>query len=227
MSLQAALDALGDDRAWRGGWYQPIEFPDGSRTHSTKYEDSYFYRSASFGLRKWEQVIRPHLPCPLAGARFLEIGTNAGLYLAQARREGAAAVVGVENHPLFARQARLVLSELCPEAVLVEEDALALGWVKHGPFDLALLANTLYWLVYSDEHGFRPDYEAQMETFLRALAGAARHVLVIGTECGLRYANLTSTIQAMGPHFEIIDARLAPVEDRVLTVAAGRSRSLS
>lgn len=222
-TLQQQLDALADDSQWSGGWYQPIRFPDGSLTHNTKLTDAEFYGAESRGALKWERVIKPHLPCTLDSARFLEIGCNAGLYLALAHAEGAS-VVGVENHPLFIRQARLVLSHLCPSAVLLEDDALAGEWERYGPFDLALLSNALYWMVYSDAHGFLEAHAAQLSKFLRRLAEASKYILVVGSESPLQYANLETSVPMIAESFEIIEAKPMPVNDRRLNIVAGRSR---
>ncbi len=61
--------ALAKEDIWQGGWYQPIEFPDGTRTHSSKYSD--FFSRDDFGERKWNRCIKPYL---LGRDNFLEIG---------------------------------------------------------------------------------------------------------------------------------------------------------
>jgi len=223
--LQQRIDALSDDRQWAGGWYQPIDFPDGSRTHSTKLSDAQFYGSECRGIRKWRKAIAQHLP-NLRGKSFLEIGCNAGLYLSQAWREGAVAIIGVENHPYFARQCRFVLEHLCPCApvTLIEQDATELDWSLVGEVDVVLLANALYWVGYTDEHGAYPDRDRLMQTFLSGLAHAAQTVIVVGAEEGKQYADLASTTALLAPWFDLRTAEIVRVNDRVLNVIVGESR---
>lgn len=209
-TTQSAIDALADDAAWCGGWYQPIIFPDGSRTHSSKLDDAAFYGSESRGMRKWESVIAPSLP-PLEGKRFLEIGCNAGLYLVAAKQAGAAKVYGVESHPQFFAQARFVLSRLCPEAELIHGNALT---VELPTADVTLLANALYWMVYSDERGLLPDHEQRMKQFLRRLTGT---VVIVGTEEPVRYSPLSEVLPLLDG-WDVKVAKVVPVNDRTLNL---------
>jgi SAM-dependent methyltransferase len=224
MTCQPEIDALSDDRQWYGGWYQPILFSDGSRTHSTKMSDERFYGSESRGLRKWDRVIRPHLP-DLTGKRFLEIGCNAGLYLVQAVREGAAACVGVENHPQFAKQCRYVRDRfgVSDRIHLLEQDAAVLDWGKVGFADVALLSNALYRIGHTDERGDYPNRPELLDRFLYGLSGAVPLMVVIGAEEQKRYANLGSTCGLLDPYFRITYAEVVPLNDRTMNVVVGES----
>lgn len=229
MGLQAEIDALSVDRQWFGGWYQPIDFPGGSRTHSTKLSDAQFYGSECRGLRKWRKVIAQNIG-NLRGKRFLEIGCNAGLYLVQAWREGARWCIGVENHPQFIQQCHFVLNALAPDAsiTLIEQDVTKVNWQIIGEVDIALLANALYWIGYTDEHGPYPNRAELMTRFLEGLAKSAKRVVIVGAEeKSKRYEDLETTIPLLEPFFDIRKSEIVPVNDRVLNVIVGDSKCRS
>ena len=245
---QARIDALVDDAAWRGGWYQPIVFPNGARSVSTRFTPEEFFSRDSLGLNKWNKIIRPHIG-ELAGKRFLEIGCNAGLYVAQAALEGAAASYGLENHPHFLKQADLVMEEFSyhvngERVRMVVDDHEAAGWcsmevhireLAGTPWDVALLSNALYWIGYSDEAGFVDHYEEHLNQFLRDLARIARRVVVIGSEGNSRSrwvgdnprlhhvgAALDDVVPRLSKFFRVVKAEKISC-DRRLNLAVGVS----
>jgi hypothetical protein len=155
------------------------------------------------------------------------VGCNAGLKLIQARKAGAARVVGIEALPHSAAQCRFVLAAFGQESKvgLVELNALELRWDSGYPFDLVLFANALYWMVYSDERGYIPDHRRRMAAFLGQVAAASRYVLVVGAEeSHCEYQSLASTLPALEPFFEIQKAEVVPTNSRKLNVIVGRSK---
>ena len=85
-----------------GGWYQPIEFPDGQKTFSKNND---FFERDSFGKRKWDKFIEPYI---LDGKSFLDIGCNAGIHIVLASKK-VKKLYGVERKRQFYNQCRYVL----------------------------------------------------------------------------------------------------------------------
>src|ERR1700680_4839642 len=84
-------------------WFHAIELPHGVRTK----RKSAGTEPADHPDGPWE-VVRRHLPPDLAGKSVLDVGCNAGFYSVQAKRLGAARVLGVDARQHEIRQALLV-----------------------------------------------------------------------------------------------------------------------
>jgi SAM-dependent methyltransferase len=90
-------------------WYQPINFGYGISTKAVdKGGNRITYRSMDRGINKWKHFIKPSLPFDLKNKRVLEVGCNAGLFLAECVREGAREAVGIEKDDHYYSQARFV-----------------------------------------------------------------------------------------------------------------------
>jgi len=231
--IQEQIDALSVVPPHLGGWYQPIEFPDGSRTHSTKMSDDAFYASESKGVRKWDLVIKPNLPFPLDDKQVMEVGCNAGLFIAKALEEGADYVVGVEHLRCFTRQAHFVIQHLTPGAESRYEvracNALTdpfHSWAE--PRDIILFINSLYWMVYTSDNKFIPKHELLMMDFLLRMSKNTHHILVVGCEEKPAFGQaLDSTVSLLEPFFDIDIAKKHQVNDRRLNVVRGKSKWLA
>src|SRR5258708_16595474 len=84
-------------------WLHAIELPHGVWTK----RESAGTEPADHPAGTWE-LVRRHLPPDLAGKSVLDVGCGAGFYSVQAKRLGAARVVGVDARQHEIRQALLV-----------------------------------------------------------------------------------------------------------------------
>ncbi|MEA1925846.1 MAG: hypothetical protein U9M90_01190 [Patescibacteria group bacterium] len=206
------IKELTDDSKWFGGWYQPIEFPDGTRTISTK--DEKFFERDSLGIRKWEKVIKPNLP---KGKSFLDIGCNAGLHMALS---GFDKLWGIERHEHFFNQCLFALEQLGIEARIINEDVLDVELPK---VDITLMANALYWVGYSDEGEFIDNYEQEIDNFLERLSKKTKWLVCVGAEGIDRIGgSLDKTIPVLEKHFKIEKSEKISL-DRELNVIVCKS----
>jgi hypothetical protein len=169
-----------------GPWYQPVDFGGGvvapARSKSGVVHSP---DSLDRGLGKWRAFVEPNLPLPLAGARVLEAGCNAGMLLVECVRAGASEAVGIEIDERYYRQARFVAAAMgrvrgryFPLRVYraAMED---FEWGLLGRFDLALLLNVLYHIGRFDgERHLTPEetFARQVHT-VQGVAGIARHLV--------------------------------------------------
>lgn len=199
---------------WRGGWYQPIEFPNGEKTHSKRYDDETFHSRESLGRSKWDLLIEPNLP---EGDRFLEIGCNAGLYLVLAS-EKYKEVYGVDSEEIFLSQAEEVLRRFNESVYLIQGDALEMDLPS---VDVTLMANVLYWLIYTDENGYREGWEERIERFFEKLD--TKWLVAVGAEDIERFGGkLDLTLPIIKKHFEVEKAEISPLKDRTLNIIVCR-----
>jgi SAM-dependent methyltransferase len=132
-------------------WYQPIHLGPGLTIRSTsKTGTRHAPGSRERGLGKWQSIIVPALPRTLAGARVLDVGSNAGLFLLECARAGAQEAVGIEVEERCVRQAALVhriASRLDRRAYAIEVhhgNIEALDLSTYGYFDMGLLLSVIY-----------------------------------------------------------------------------------
>jgi tRNA (mo5U34)-methyltransferase len=121
-------------------WFHRIDLGDGVVTKGASVSGE----AADHPLPTWE-VVAKALPDDLTGASVLDVGCNAGFYAVEAKRRGAARVLGVDAQRHQVRQAsfvaralgltmefrRMSVYDLTPEAVGVFDVTLALGLVYH------------------------------------------------------------------------------------------------
>jgi tRNA (mo5U34)-methyltransferase len=121
-------------------WFHLIDLGQGvvTKTRSAAGE------AADHPRGEWE-VIRKHLPADLSGKTLLDVGCNAGFFSFEAKRRGAARVLGIDaqRHHIrqasFARRAlgadvefrRLSVYDLDPRGIGQFDITLALGLVYH------------------------------------------------------------------------------------------------
>lgn len=222
MVLQAEINSLADAKQWDGGWYQPIQFPNGTRTFSLKYGDN-FFNMESFGKKKWERIIRPYLP---SGKLFTEIGCNAGLNLVLAREAGFEHVWGVEISSYFAKQCHFVLNAFGSRASLIVADAFDYDYAALPMMDVMVMSNALYWMGYSDEHGYAPDYQVRMKRFLERMFLKANRLVIIGRENIDRIGGKRElTCQALEPYFNVTVSDIVPLDGCPFNVIVAEPRS--
>ncbi len=121
-------------------WFHRIDLGDGVVTKSASVAGE----AADHPLPTWG-VLSGALPEDLTGLSVLDVGCNAGFYSVEAKRRGAARVLGVDAQRHQVRQAsfvaralglpmefrRMSVYDLSPESVGVFDVTLALGLVYH------------------------------------------------------------------------------------------------
>lgn len=123
-----------------GPWFHRIDLGDGVVTKS----GSVAGEADDHPLPTWQHVSAA-LPADLKGRSVLDVGCNAGFYSVEAKRRGAARVLGIDAQRHEVRQAsfvaralgldmefrRMSVYDLSPDMVGVFEVTLALGLVYH------------------------------------------------------------------------------------------------
>lgn len=215
MKSKDTIKSLVDDTKWRGGWYQDITFPDGSRTVSTTVD---FEKHPSRSLKKWE-IIEPYL----SGGRFLDIGCNAGGYLVKASKYYGK-LYGIESSEHFLKQCRYVLECFGVNAKLFCSPALDFDFSQLPIMDTTIMVNALYWLAYSDERGYVQNAESRLHKFMDTLKTKTKELILIGGEAVPRIGGeLGRTVNFVGQHFDIVESRMVPFPDRMLNFIHARS----
>ncbi len=157
-----------------GPWYQNIELPGGLFTKRVEGAGEIF-EGTDIPRPLWELVARD-LP-PLAGKRVLDIGCNAGFMSIEAKRLGAASVLGVDNEQgtgpsfSFIEQARF-----CADALGLDNEYRAVSFFDvEETFDVVIFCGVLYHL---------EDWSGAFDQ-LRKLCVPGGHI-VLETEIGAR-----------------------------------------
>lgn len=91
----------------------------------------------------WE-ILKPYLPADLSGRSVLDVGCNAGFYSFEAKRLGAARVLGVDAQRREIAQARLAAEVLGLDVTFQRASVYDLTIADVGPFDLVLALGLLY-----------------------------------------------------------------------------------
>jgi tRNA (mo5U34)-methyltransferase len=120
-------------------WFHAIELPHGVRTK----RESAGTEPADHPAGTWE-VVRRHLPPDLAGKSVLDVGCNAGFYSVQAKRLGAARVLGIDARQHEIRQALLVRRALGLDLELRRQSVYSLSPARLGRFDVVLALGLIY-----------------------------------------------------------------------------------
>jgi tRNA (mo5U34)-methyltransferase len=119
-------------------WFHAIGLPHGVWTK----RESAGTEPADHPAGTWE-VVRRHLP-DLAGKSVLDVGCSAGFYSAQAKRLGAARVLGVDARQHEIRQALLVRRALGLEVEIRRQSVYSLSPARIGRFDVVLALGLIY-----------------------------------------------------------------------------------
>lgn len=206
--------ALAKEDIWKGGWYQPIVFPDGSKTASSKWEA--FHERDDFGKRKWEKYIKPYL---VGKDTFLEIGCNAGLFLVLAEQYGYKNVYGLESMEYFYEQCSYVLKKFDSKAITYMKDALCFDYDRFKSVDTLLLANTLYWIGYKDSGKYVEDYELKLNRFMRRMSFLTKRIIITGGEKVDRIGgSLSITEPFISKYFNIVKSEVLHTGHRILNL---------
>jgi hypothetical protein len=171
-------------------WYQSVPI-DGIVTPSLDgWAESRFYNRG-----KWDNFIAPLLPPNPDDLSFVELGSNAGLFLLLAAENGFGRVVGIEGDDAWMEQGcfvvdhyrrrdprtygriELVHARLGPSgfgsnaSCLIRSTGPELDLSSLGRADLFLAANVLYWIEYSTAL-----------RFIDGLSASARQCIVVSVE---------------------------------------------
>ncbi|HVF49912.1 MAG TPA: DUF1698 domain-containing protein [Pyrinomonadaceae bacterium] len=123
-----------------GPWFHCIELGHGIRTKN----ETYGSEPPDHPQGTWE-FIRRHLPDDLSGKSLLDVGCNAGFYAVEAKRRGAARVLGVDAQRHQIRQARFVSRALALDIEFGKMSVYELDpRVTGGQFDITLALGLLY-----------------------------------------------------------------------------------
>jgi tRNA (mo5U34)-methyltransferase len=120
-------------------WFHAIELPHGVWTK----RESAGTEPADHPAGTWE-VVRRHLPPDLAGKSVLDVGCSAGFYSVQAKRLGAARVLGVDARQHEIRQALLVRRALGLDVEIRRQSVYSLSPARTGRFDVVLALGLIY-----------------------------------------------------------------------------------
>jgi tRNA (mo5U34)-methyltransferase len=120
-------------------WFHAIELPHGVWTK----RESAGTEPADHPAGTWD-VVRRHLPPDLAGKSILDVGCGAGFYSVQAKRLGAARVMGVDARQHEIRQALLVRRALALDIELRRQSVYKLSPARLGRFDVVLALGLIY-----------------------------------------------------------------------------------
>jgi tRNA (mo5U34)-methyltransferase len=120
-------------------WFHAIELPHGVWTK----RESAGTEPPDHPAGTWE-VVRRHLPADLAGKSVLDVGCGAGFYSVQAKRLGAARVLGVDARQHEIRQALLVRQALGLDVELRRQSVYKLSPARLGRFDVVLALGLIY-----------------------------------------------------------------------------------
>ncbi len=119
-------------------WYQTLPI-DNVVFEDEKRKDSLYWNEG-----KWNSFVAPLLPNE--GRTFLEIGTNAGLYLKMATDAGFTNVTGIEGNSYVMRQAREYKKSIDGKYNLVHEKVGGDLNLRSKPLaDVVLIANAHYY----------------------------------------------------------------------------------
>jgi tRNA (mo5U34)-methyltransferase len=119
-------------------WFHAIELPHGVWTK----RESAGTEPADHPAGTWE-VVRRQLPS-LAGKSVLDVGCGAGFYSVEAKRLGAARVLGVDARQHEIRQALLVRRALGLDIELRRQSVYSLSPARIGRFDVVLALGLIY-----------------------------------------------------------------------------------
>jgi tRNA (mo5U34)-methyltransferase len=122
-------------------WFHAIELPHGVWTK----RESAGTEPADHPAGTWD-FVRRHLPPDLAGKSVLDVGCGAGFYSVQAKRLGAARVVGVDARQHEIRQALLVRRALGLDIELRRQSVYRLSPARLGRFDVVFALGLIYHL---------------------------------------------------------------------------------
>lgn len=122
-------------------WFHCIDLGDGI---STKTE-SVMGEPVNHPHGPW-QIVGKCLPADLRGKTLLDVGCNAGFYAFEAKRRGAARVLGVDGQRQHVRQALFVRKVLGLEAEFRRMNVYELDPQTTGQFDITLALGLIYHL---------------------------------------------------------------------------------
>lgn len=177
-------------------WYQAIEFVKGVRTHRANGEsDEIFYSRPDFGINKWNNFVKPFLPFSLEKKIVLEIGSNAGLYLIKAIKEGADFAYGIEPTKEmggFYEQSLEVISlfseiesfDYVGRIKILPINALDDEWEYkiNDNIDITFALNALYWVTCDGEDKEIPNASEKMQKLIDRIFRVSEYLLILGDE---------------------------------------------
>jgi len=131
-SIESAITALGP-------WFHNIDLGNGIRTKSKTVGSE----PADHPRAKWE-LLKRFIPENLTGKTVLDIGCNAGFYSIEAKRRGAARVLGIDAGSREIRQARFVRDVLGLDIDFQRMSVYDISPRNIGTFDVTLALGLLY-----------------------------------------------------------------------------------
>ena len=124
-----------------GPWFHSIDLGDGLRTKTA----SVGREPADHPRPTWE-LVKECLPADLRGKSVLDVGCNAGFYSVEAKRRGAARVLGVDAQRREIRQARFVRTVLGLDIEFRRVSVYDLSKESVGSFDVTMALGLIYHL---------------------------------------------------------------------------------
>lgn len=126
----------------RVGWYQDIDLGDGIHTKTRVI----WGETIDHPRQRWDNIAAA-VPDDLTGMSVLDIGCNAGFFAFEAKRRGAASVLGVDLKPGYIEQARFCAEVTGLEVEFRELDIYDLDQLGRR-FDLVFFVGILYHCKY-------------------------------------------------------------------------------
>ena len=121
-------------------WFQSIPLADGAGVQ----RDDVHRGPREHPQQLWRKI-QPYLPASLEGLRVLDVGCNAGYFLLETRRRGAAYALGIDMVPSALKQAALI-SEASGLAFDLRKMSVYEVSSALGDFDLTFFFGVLYHL---------------------------------------------------------------------------------
>lgn len=134
----APLDTLARIRAL-DPWFHDIDLGPGLKTKLGPCADE----PPDHPRPMWE-LVRRHIQADLSGRSVLDVGCNAGFYSFEAKRLGAARVLGIDSQRREIAQARLAAEVLGLDVLFRRLSVYDLSIEDVGSFDLVLALGLLY-----------------------------------------------------------------------------------
>ena len=122
-----------------GPWFHCIALADGIKTKTASVTGE----PADHPHGTWE-TLKDYLPLDLSGKSVLDVGCNAGFYSIEAKRRGAARVLGVDSQRHLINQALFVRRALRLEIEYRRMSVYDLSRTSMGQFDITLALGLIY-----------------------------------------------------------------------------------
>jgi hypothetical protein len=105
------------------------------------------------------------------------------------------------------------------------QNALDFDYDRFREIDTVLLANTLYWIGYSDSGKYCENYDFRIKRFMRRLSFLTKRIIIIGGEKIDRIGgSLDKTVPFVSEYFDIVKSEVVHTGHRILNIIIGDTK---